>query len=80
MLHQCPITANEKSLCVEYEQSIIDYHLDRAQSYFEKQIELLASEVFKYSEISFHLILFPIPNKKEIVEKFVETAENYQKQ
>lgn len=80
LLHQCSITEKEESLCEEYEQNIIAYHLNRAQSYFEKQISTLASAVYKYSEISFHLILFPVPKKKEIVEKFVETAENYQKQ
>lgn len=80
LLHQCTITANEESLCEKYMQNIKNYHLNRAQSYFEKQIVALASKVYMYSEISFHIILFPVPNKKDIVNKFVETAENYQKQ
>ena len=33
-----------------------------------------------YSEIKFHLILFPVPIKSNIVDQFVENVEHYKKE
>jgi hypothetical protein len=32
------------------------------------------SEVTLFDKINFHLILFPVPSKEEIVKKFISTA------
>ena len=48
-------------------------------SYFKKQINIIGEKIFKYSEIYFHLILFPVPNKDKIVNEFIEEAGFYQK-
>ena len=42
---------------------------------FKKQINKLSS-VHKYSEINFHLILFPVPDKTKIVNWFISQAKN----
>ena len=53
----------------------IKVHRDRAHSFFKKQINKLSS-VHKYSEINFHLILFPVPDKTKIVNWFISQAKN----
>lgn len=74
LLHECSITASETSLNAKYLEKIHQYHIDRANSYFKKQITKLSGKIDKYSEINFHLILFPVNNKKEIVDRFTTFA------
>ena len=80
LLHQCEITKSCKEMSDEYINHIIDYHKDRAQAFFTKQISKLSESINKYSSITFHLILFPIPDKKIIVDKFIKTVEFYKEQ
>jgi len=70
LLHQCSITAETKEMNDEYRERLRGYHLDRATAYFKKQVEELASKVAKYSSIKFHIILFPVPNRKELIDQF----------
>lgn len=79
LIHECEITAKATKLSDEYLKSVRDFHMDRAQHYFEAQIKKLGS-LHKYPEITFHLILFPVPNKKKIVDKFVANVEHYKDQ
>lgn len=76
LLHQCEIT--EKTTCFneDYKNKIIEYHKDRATKYFEKQINT-CSNIHMYSEIKFHIILFPVANKKEIEDRFILKANSY---
>jgi len=73
LLYQCDITASTTEFTDDYKQKIIDYHKERAIVYFKKQISSLAG-IYNYDKINFHLILFPIPNKEEIVSWFVDRA------
>ena len=73
LLHECDITAGTKRLDDTYKQSIIYYHTERATSFFEKQIKKLEN-VDNYRSIQFHLILFPIPKKDEVVDWFLNRA------
>lgn len=75
LLHECQITASTTEMSDEYKNSIISFHRDRAHSFFKKQINKLSS-VHKYSEINFHLILFPVPDKTKIVNWFISQAKN----
>ena len=79
LLHECQITKIAKELTDSYRNDIVSYHKDRAQSYFSKQVSKIGG-VHKYSDITFHLILFPVPNKKEIVDLFLANAEHYKGQ
>ncbi len=76
ILHECEITKNSKQTNTEYIDDIKNHHIDRAKSYFKKQVEQL-KDVFLYEEITFHIILFPVPDKKRIVDRFVKKVAQY---
>lgn len=70
LLHECSTTASAKEMNDAYRENIKKYHLERASSYFEKQIASLSGTVAKYAEVKFHIILFPIPDRKKLIEQF----------
>jgi hypothetical protein len=76
LLHECKITNQTTHLTDEYIEEIKKYHKDRATQYFKKQIGKCAG-IDQYSEIKFHIILFPVPEKKKIVDKFIQKANAY---
>lgn len=74
LLHECATTKAEKNFTQAYKDSIKAYHTDRAITYFSKQIDSLKDTIHLYSSISFHIILFPVPEKKNIVDRFIKKA------
>lgn len=70
LLHQCSITAGSKEMNNQYREKLREYHLDRAAAYFKRQIEDLSDKVAKYSSIKFHIILFPVPDRQELIDRF----------
>lgn len=76
LLHECEITFRHSELSDSYRKEIKDHHLDRAKSYFQKQVKLTQT-VHKYNEITFHVILFPVPARKQVVEDFVANVSHY---
>lgn len=70
LLHQCSITAESKEMNNQYREKLREYHLDRAAAYFKRQIEDLSDKVAKYSSIKFHIILFPVPDRQELIDRF----------
>jgi len=74
LLYECNLTKVQTDRSDEYVDNIVNYQKERANSYFKKQIEA-CKDISKYSEIKFHLILFPIPEKKNIVDDFRKYAE-----
>ncbi len=70
LLHQCSVTAATKEMNEEYRARIREYHLERATAYFKKQIETLPKKISKYSSVKFHIILFPVPDRKELIDRF----------
>ena len=75
LLYQCQLTSTQTLLNDMYKEEIKNYHIARAESYFKKQIEKLGATVHLYEQISFHIILFPIPTKKYATEKFISKVE-----
>jgi len=73
LIHECLATAGTIDLSEAYKAKISAFHKERAESYFSKQLAK-AGAVHKYDDLHFHLILFPVPSKKEIVKTFVNTA------
>ena len=73
LLHECKITNGATTLSEEYKNQIITYHYERATIFFKKQI-VKFNDYPDYDKIQFHLILFPVPNKSEIVEWFITRA------
>jgi len=80
LLHECTITKNCNELSEDYRNKIIAYHKDRAESYFKKQIDKFSRLIFKYDEIHFHLILFPVPEKEPIINAFIQNVEHFKEQ
>lgn len=76
LLHECEITQKQSVISDEYKDELIDYHKNRAESFFKKQLNKIGG-ISHYSQIKFHLILFPVPLKKTIVDKFVSMADFY---
>jgi hypothetical protein len=70
LLHQCSITASAQRMNDAYIEDVKQYHLGRASAYFEKQISALSGKVTDYDEIKFHIVLFPIPDKRELTNRF----------
>ncbi|MCB0486696.1 MAG: DUF1837 domain-containing protein, partial [Flavobacteriaceae bacterium] len=79
LLHECSITEAQDSLTDEYRDKIKEYHKDRAEVYFKKQIKKCGG-IHKYSDIHFHIILFPVPGKEPIVQQFIDNVEHYKRQ
>lgn len=76
LLHECTITSSATHFTEEYKNEIVAFHKDRATEYFKRQINK-CNEIDLYSEIKFHIILFPVPEKKPIVDKFIAKAQVY---
>jgi hypothetical protein len=74
LLHECTVTASANSINDRYKDDLIRTHLSVAQKYMNKQDTVLSKSIYCYGDISFHLILFPVPAKKGIVEAFLNRA------
>lgn len=75
LLHECKITASQAEMSESYVEDLKAFHRERAISYFTKQIAK-GAVVNKYADVTFHLILFPVPEKKKIVDAFKTEATN----
>lgn len=80
LLHSCDKTKVAKSWTKEYGDSMIDYHRDRAKVYLEKQLFLLGEKIFLYESITFHVIILPVPDKSEVVNRFLSAVDFYKGQ
>lgn len=78
LLHECDHTNSCTEMSDEYRNTIRDHHRERAQSYFSKQAAAL-TDIHKISEITFHVILFPVPKKAEVVKLFIEGVKYFKK-
>jgi hypothetical protein len=75
LLHECKKTDDTTELTETYLNDIKEYHLNRAQKYFVLQNNKQKKEnIHGYEHIQFHLILFPVPQKGDIVNWFIERA------
>ena len=79
ILHECPITENSSCLSDSYKSSIIELHKERSQVFFKKNQEKI-KDIYDHDKIKFHLILFPVPKKDIIIDKFVSTVRFYKEQ
>ena len=73
LLHECSITANNTKDMSQYIEDIKQEHYD-ITSRFIKKLDKKLEKLFLYSEIKFHIIIFPVPNKLEVVQRFNEKA------
>lgn len=80
ILHECEITASADSITDAYTNDVREHHKERATSYFKKQLNALKNDIHDYENIYFHIILFPVPQKSTIVEKFISNVAHYRSQ
>lgn len=78
LLHECAITNATKEADQTYRDAIAEFHKERSKAYFAKQVDALKT-IHLYGAIKFNLILFPVPEKDPIVEKFVQSVGFYKK-
>jgi hypothetical protein len=76
LLHECPLTAGASALSSSYIDAIREHHMDRALSYFSKQLTGL-NDVHLYEAIHFHLVLMPVPSKQAVVDMFLRDVGLY---
>lgn len=74
LLHECDVTKAAKTWSPEYEKKLVTEHRERALAYFKKQLSSLSTTVSLYQEITFHVILIPVPCKETTVAKFLAAA------
>ncbi|BBN64584.1 HamA C-terminal domain-containing protein [Pseudomonas sp. KUIN-1] len=79
LLYECTLTKTHTEMSTTYRDQVIQHQRERATAYFKKQISKMKS-AHKYQEVSFHIILFPVPSKSEIVKKFVSNVKFYKDQ
>lgn len=76
LLHECSITAQQTQMTQEYKEQLKCLYASRAQRFF-KGLNEKCSGVHLYAEITFHLILFPVPDKKQVVNRFIQRANSF---
>jgi len=76
LLHECAITENCEEMTDVYKLKLAEFHRDRSIAYFQAQVAKIGS-ISRYESIHFHLIIFPVPNKKNIVDKFVANVAHF---
>lgn len=74
LIDECNITKKARLLDGKYRDAVREFHKNRAKKFFARQVELLKGKVNLYSDIDFHLILFPIPDKDKVVGDFLAKA------
>lgn len=79
LLHECAITGATTEFSNAYIDEITKFHIDRAEAYFLKQIAN-SNTTHLYDQIRFCIILFPVPDKKKIVEAFTQAVTFYKGQ
>lgn len=70
ILHECELTKNSTDLSI-YRKSLINIHEEKTNKYKKKMLAKLVN-IYNITDISFHLILFPIPEKERIRKWFIE--------
>ncbi|MTV33221.1 DUF1837 domain-containing protein [Rhodoblastus acidophilus] len=73
LLHECSTTAGATEISQAYKSEISTFHKERAEAYFLKQLAK-SGTIHKYDDLTFNIILFPVPSKKNIVKTFVEAV------
>ena len=73
LLHECSATAQQQQMTEEYREQLKSNYQSQAQIFFQK-LNAECTDVYLYQQITFHLILFPIPNKERVVELFTKQA------
>lgn len=76
ILYECSETNNHNQLSEDYKKEVKTQQIKNIKKYFEKHYNE-CKDIFLYENIKFHLILFPVPNKKAITEQFNKKIQTF---
>ena len=71
IIHQCEKTANIKELNADYKKTIKEFHENESKKFLDKIIQEL-KDIPYIEKIQFHIILFPVPDKNQLVKKIID--------
>lgn len=79
ILYECQITEEELRMSEEYRDKIIENQIHHIKRYFNLQIEeMIEAKIVNYSAVTFHLIIFPIPQKETVINLYDQTMKAFQ--
>lgn len=78
LLHECNITKKHEGCFNTYKKNIKQEHLRIAEEFMKKQEDKLRN-IYGYSDICFHLILFPVHDKEMILRRFMRRVDFHKK-
>ena len=76
IIYDCDHTKSIEEITDDYKTMIKNFHKKKGNKISE-EIKKLSNEIAYIDRIKFHIILFPVPDKKEIVSKINQIFESY---
>ena len=74
ILYESHLTKRTSSYTEEYKSEMIAYYKERVTAYLKRQLDKCVGKVHDYEKITFHIMLFPVPDKTKIVNDFMNTS------
>lgn len=76
IIYDCNYTKSIEEITDDYKTAIKNFHKKNGNKISEK-IKKLSNEITYIDRIKFHIILFPVPDKKEIMSKINQIFRSY---
>ncbi|EAK4402323.1 Hachiman antiphage defense system protein HamA, partial [Campylobacter coli] len=76
IIYDCDYTKKIEEITDDYKTTIKNFHKENGNKISE-EIKNLLNEITYIDRIKFHIILFPIPDKEEIISKINKIFESY---
>ncbi len=76
IIYECKNTQNTKEITEDYKEYIKKFHYTEAKN-IQKKLDQALDKIYGISNVKFHVILFPIPNKHEAMEKLTKVVKAY---
>ncbi|WP_395148166.1 DUF1837 domain-containing protein [uncultured Helicobacter sp.] len=76
IIYNCDHTKNIEEITDDYKTTIKNFHKEKGNEISE-EIKKLSNKITYIDRIKFHIILFPVPDKKEIMSKINKIFESY---
>lgn len=74
IIYECEITQKTQEISDKYKQEMETFHYQQAKE-IQTKLDQELSSIFGIEKVKFHIILFPIPNKSDILEKLKASME-----
>ena len=79
ILYECQITEKHLNMSKQYKEEIIKNQIHHIKRYFNLQIkEMIDTKIVNYTEVTFHLIVFPIPEKATVINLYDQMMKAFQ--